>query len=164
MRDGSRGGSLGRPSSLIFVASAVLSGSRVPLRLRCIVPHNEPRPIFVLRGGAWMVGCLSAAIPFGPSCFCSIPLTPGFPCPLGVTMGGSSQIFSTILVRTNAHREQVERSLARHQPEVHSGYIAWRGGVLCCCDMGSETGRPDDVASSRNMYSCEGGSALGVPN
>lgn len=35
----------------------------------------------------------------------------------------SSQILSITPVRTKAHSEQVDRKRARHQPEVHNGYI-----------------------------------------
>lgn len=71
----------------------------------------------------------------------------------------SSHSFSTIPVRTKAHNEHVDRSRFKHHPEVHSGYIVVRVGVVVCCDVsGSGTGRPDDVVvSSLNMYTCVGG-------
>lgn len=49
------------------------------------------------------------------------------PCARGVfssivgTDSSSSQTFSTTLVRTKAHKEQVVRSRVRHQPDVHNG-------------------------------------------
>ena len=125
LREGSRGGIFGGVGSTGFDKAEgsgnLLSGSRVPLKLRCIEPQSEPRPILERLGG----GCIGGAVgaPFmPPSCFFSAPFTPSLFIPfVRGTIGGSSHIFSTTLVRRKAQSEHVARSRERHQPVQQSG-------------------------------------------